>query len=193
MDSQVITNVIRSRRTVKPKAFSDRDVDESVVREILENANWAPTHGMTEPWRFTIFVGDARKRLAEFMADTYRAITTAETFKANKHAGIKESVLRAPIVMVIGMKRQASRKISELDEIQAVACAVQNIHLTAAAHGLGGFWSTNVAACSDQLRDFVGLSTDDRVLGIFYLGYPESDWPSSQRSPIEEKTTWVRD
>ena len=43
------------------------------------------------------------------------------------------------LVIVIGMKRQPSGKISELDEIQAVACAVQNMHLTATAHGLGGY------------------------------------------------------
>ena len=181
MSAQTITSVIRSRRTIKPKHFSDRSVDESIIGELLENANWAPTHGMTEPWRFTIFVGDARKRLADFLADTYESITTPETYKPNKHAGMKENALLAPVVIAIGMKRQESGKISELDEIQAVACAVQNIHLTAAAHGLGGFWSTNVAACSEAMRDFLGLSGDDRALGLFYLGYPAGPWPTGQR------------
>jgi nitroreductase len=74
--------------------------------------------------------------------------------------------------------------------MQAVACAVQNMHLTAAAHGLGGFWSTNPAAISDQMRQFVGLDENDRALGLFYLGYPAGDWPTSSRGSIDEKVTW---
>jgi nitroreductase len=168
-------------------------VSDLIIRELLENANWAPTHGLTEPWRFTVFLGNARNELAEFLADTYQSITTPETFKPNKHTGMKENVLSAPVVIAIGMKRQESRKISELDEIQAVACAVQNIHLTAASHGLGGFWSTNIAACSEPMRDFLGLSGEDRALGLFYLGYPDGPWPTGQRNPIEEKVCWRRD
>lgn len=193
MSAHIVTSNIRSRRTIKPKCFSDRVIDESIIHELLQNANWAPTHGMTEPWRFTVFVGDARKRLADFLADTYQSITTPETYKPNKHSGMKENALRAPVVIAIGMKRQESGKISELDEIQAVACAVQNMHLTATAYGLGGFWSTNIAACSDAMRDFIGLSVQDRALGLFYLGYPEQEWPTSQRGPIEEKISWRRE
>ena len=76
MDPQSITAIIRQRRTIKPKQFSDRSVDDGLIREILENANWAPTHGLTEPWRFTVFTGTARQRLADFLAQTYRTITS---------------------------------------------------------------------------------------------------------------------
>ncbi len=157
MSAEQITNIIRHRRTIKPKQFSDRAVDESIICEMLENANWAPTHGLTEPWRFSIFTGDARRRLAEFLAATYKAITPPEAFRTNKYEGMSKNAMLAPVVIAIGMKRQESEKISELDELQAVACAVQNMHLTAAAHGLGAFWSTNIAAVSDEMREFTGL------------------------------------
>jgi nitroreductase len=186
-----ISNIIRHRRTIKPKHFSSRDLDEAIVREMLENANWAPTHGMTEPWRFTVFRGDARRKLAEFLAATYKAITPPENFKPNKYEGMSQNAMLAPVVIGIGMKRQEIEKISELDELQAVACAVQNMHLTAAAHGVGGFWSTNDAAVSDAMRDYLGLGEKDRALGLFYVGYPEGDWPSSSRQPIEDKVRWV--
>jgi nitroreductase len=189
--AEEITQVIRRRRTVKPKEFSDQSIPRKIVDEILENANWAPTHGMTEPWRFSVFTGDARSKLAEFLASTYQVVTTPETFRQNKYEGMKRNATLAPVVIVIGMKRQPSKKIAELDEIQAVACAVQNMHLTAAAHGIGAFWSSNAAATSDQMRDYVGLSGDDRALGLFYLGYPSHDWPSGKRQPVSEKIRWV--
>jgi nitroreductase len=65
------------------------------------------------------------------------------------------------------------------------------MHLTATAYGIGGFWSSNVAACSEATRDFVGLGPADRVLGLFYLGYPNGDWPTSQRRPIGEKVRYL--
>ena len=190
VNADAITEIIRHRRTIKPKEFSDRPVEESLVQEILENANWAPTHGMTEPWRFSVYMGEARAGLASFLAETYKAICPAQDFRQKKYEGMSQNALLAPVVIAIGMKRQEIEKISELDEIQAVACAVQNMHLTAAANGLGGFWSTNVAAVSDSMRDFTGLGPKDRALGLFYLGYPAAAWPSASRGPIDEKVRW---
>jgi nitroreductase len=186
-----MTELIRKRRTIKPKQFSDRSIEKDVIQEILENANWAPTHGLTEPWRFSVFTGDSRQKLAEFLAATYKALTPPESFRSNKYEGMSKNAMLAQAVIVVGMKRQEIEKIAELDEIMAVACAVQNMHLTAAAHGIGGFWSTNVAAVSDEMREFIGLQPKDRALGLFYLGYPEGDWPAGNRQPISDKVTWV--
>lgn len=186
----MITQNIRNRRTVKPKLLSDRPIDEAIIREMLENANWAPSHGMTEPWRFTVFTGDARAKLAALMAEAYQAVTPPEKFKPNKLESMATNPLRAPVLITIGMKRQEGGKISEVDEIQAVACAVQNMHLTATAHGLGAFWSSNAAVCSDQVREFVGLGENDRMLGLFYVGYPAGDWPTGERTPIDDKLQW---
>ena len=191
MDTSAITEVIRNRRTVKPKHFSSREIDPTIIHTMLENANWAPTHGMTEPWRFTVFCGQARQRLADFLAETYKSLSTSETFKPKKYDGMRQNALLAPAVISIGMKRQEAEKISELDELLAVACAVQNLHLTATACGLGGFWSTNIAATSDSMRDFLGMKPKDRALGLFYVGYPASEWPVGDRTSVDEKVQWI--
>lgn len=191
--SEQTTHIIRHRRTIKPKMFSDQSVPESIVDEMLENANWAPTHGMTEPWRFHVYVAAARKRLGEFLSKTYKDICPPDAYKQKKFDGMRENPTLAPVVIAIGMKRQPIQKITELDEILAIGCAVQNLHLSAAARGLGGFWSTNIAATSDQMRDFMGLGANDRAMGLFYIGYPKADWPTSQRTPTTEKVQWVRD
>jgi len=190
--SETINHIITTRRTIKPKMMANRDIPLDILQQMLENANWAPTHGMTEPWRFSVFMGAAREKLASFLAETYKAITPVEIFKPNKYEGMRENAMLAPAVIAIGMKRQPSKKISELDEIQAVACAVQNMHLTATAHGLGGFWSTNIAAVSSEMAAYIGLDKEDRALGLFYVGYPKVDWPTGSRQPIEDKVRWVQ-
>ena len=190
--SETINHIITTRRTIKPKMMANRDIPLDILQQMLENANWAPTHGMTEPWRFSVFMGAAREKLASFLAETYKAITPVEIFKPNKYEGMRENAMLAPAVIAIGMKRQPSKKISELDEIQAVACAVQNMHLTATAHGLGGFWSTNIAAVSSEMAGYIGLDKEDRALGLFYVGYPKVDWPTGSRQPMEDKVRWVQ-
>ena len=192
-NSQVIENtrtVIRQRRSIKPADFSGQRVPDSVVHEMLENANWAPTHGMTQPWRFFVFTGEAKLRLGQVLADIYRQITPPDKVKPGKAEKLIANANKSSHLVVIAMKRQLSGKIPEVEEIEAVACAVQNLHLTATAHGVGGYWSSGAAICSTQLRDYLNLSAPDRVLGLFYVGYPSTDWPSGNRTPIADKTEW---
>lgn len=191
MLTSTVTDVIRNRRTIKPAQMSSREIDRDVLNEILENANWAPTHGMTQPWRFRVFAGESRQGLAEFLAATYKDLTDESTFKPKKYEAFKINPTIASVVIAVGMKRQESEKITELDELLAVGCAVQNMHLTAAAHGLGGFWSTNVAAVSDAMRDFTGLGSRDRALGLFYLGHLSCDGPQGTRESIDDRVSWA--
>ena len=91
------------------------------------------------------------------------------------------------------MKRQEEERISELDEIMAVAAAVQNMHLTCTAYGLAAFWSTPGFMKTDDMKEFLGLGEKDRCLGFFYLGYPENEWPKGRRKPIEYVTEWIQE
>ena len=185
-----VGKLMRQRRSIKPEQFSSEPVSDKIVWEMLSNANWAPTHGLTEPWRFHVYTSDARIRLGSFLADLYQLLTPADQFKAAKAEKFRSNALRASHLIVIAMKRQPSQKIPEVEEIEAVACAVQNLHLTATAFGVGGYWSSGSAICSDQLRDYLGLESQDRVLGLFYVGYPHGDWPTGVRKPIEDKVIW---
>ena len=90
------------------------------------------------------------------------------------------------------MKRQAEEKIMEIEEIEAVACAIQNIHLTCTAYGIGGFWSTPKLIYTKEINEFLNLEEKDKCLGLFYIGYPTIEWPAnSHRKPIEYNTKWI--
>ena len=40
-------------------------MSSELLRAMLEAANWAPTHGITEPWRFVVLQGEAIDRLGD--------------------------------------------------------------------------------------------------------------------------------
>jgi len=193
LDSAALDEIIRQRRTIKPPMMSEEPVSEEHLRAILENANWAPTHGMTEPWRFKIYRGAARARLAETLSSLYERLIPAEMQKPEKAAKLRDMPVRAPVVIVLWLERQKLGKIRELEEVEAVACAVQNMHLTATALGLGAFWSTPAFIYEPEMNEWLGIASEDRCLGIFYLGHPAEPgkWPKGRRRSIEDKLEWI--
>lgn len=185
-----ITEVIKERRSIPPEKFTDRKVHREVVEHVLNNGIWAPTHGMTQPWHFVVFMDKGSQDLAAFIAAHYRSNTPEAQFLQPKYDKYMKRGELASVAIAICMKRQDIEKIPEVEEVEAVACAVQNMHLTCTAYGLGAFWSSGGAIYSDEMKDFLGLGEKDRCLGIFYIGYPAEDWPRGQRTPLEYKSEW---
>ena len=191
-DPDQMTQLIRHRRSVYPVQYSGEMVPRPIIEEMLENANWAPTHKLTEPWRFMVFSGDGLKKLAGFMADLYKKVTTADgTFQEKKHEKLLSKPLLASHVISIGMKRDEQERIPEMEEVASVACAVQNMYLTAAAHGVGCYWGTGGITYFEEAKPFFGLGPNDKLMGFFYVGMTNSRWPQGRRKPIEDKVAWV--
>ena len=62
MTSDIFNQLARSRRSVFPDQFeAGKKVDDTIIKEIITNATWAPNHGKTEPWQFTVFTGEGLK------------------------------------------------------------------------------------------------------------------------------------
>jgi len=186
-----VNELIRNRRTIYPEQYSDRQVHREQLEVILNNAQWAPTHGNTQPWRFKVFTGNARQNLSDFLAKTYLELTPSEEQNDAKLAKMLKRPLLASAIIAVCMERQPEEKILEIEEIEAVACAIQNMHLTCTAYGLGGFWSTPKLIYHSKTNEFLGLNEKDKCLGLFYIGYPSIDWPAAHRRPLEYTTEWI--
>jgi nitroreductase len=192
-DLSEITAVIRDRRTIFPEEYTKRIVHKEIIENILTNAIWAPNHGKTQPWRFKVFSGNSLKRLGEFQAQLYRENTTTETFSEAKYTKTLNRPLLSSVVIAICMERTLETKILEIEEVIAVACAVQNMHLTCTAYGLGAFWNSGGGTYNNKTKTFLGLKENDKVLGFFYMGYTENSWPKSHRKPLEYVTEWINE
>lgn len=188
-----ITGLIRDRRTIQPKDFSPREVQRDVIDQVLGNAIWAPTHGMTQPWRFVVFTGKARERLSGFLGREYQRTTPAGRFLQRKYDNHVQRPLQSSVVIALGMTPDPKGKIPLQEELFALACAVQNMHLTCAAYGLGAFWSTGAVPTGEALVQFIGLGKEDCCLGLFYLGYPAMEWPKGYRKPLPDMVRYMEE
>ena len=198
--------LIRGRRSVVPKDYTGEAVPRDVIERALEAASWAPTHGKTEPWRFTVFHGaDAVARWHQLKLDGMRASMSGDELDAalTKAERKKKELKNVSAIISLGVKRVASSKGKlqpEWEEIASMGCAVQNLHLSLEAEGYHGYWSSggvNGWAECDGTRAVLGLdnavnSENDRVFGFFFVGCKRADANyRMKREPVAEKTTWI--
>ncbi len=186
-----VNELIRDRRTIYPEQFSTRKIHKEQVELLLNNAIWAPSHNNTQPWKFVVLMDEAKDRLSQKLGELYLTHIPKESQNDMKLAKMMSRPLRSSVVIALVLNRSQDSKISELDETMACACAVQNIHLTATAYGLGAFWATPKMAFLPEMKTFLNINEEDKCLGFIYLGYPEGEWPKSRRRPIEYCTTWM--
>lgn len=185
--------LLRARRTVKPPLFDGRVIDKPVVESLLEAATWAPTHGMNQPWRFRVYAGAALPGLETVLAGLFEGLNPPDERREEKLRGVRRNVTASSHAITVFLDRGNPGKIPYVEDVAAVACAVQNLQLAARAHGLGAFWSTNtVDYTTPPTVLFPGVPATWRYLGVVFLGYPRGDFPASSRKPLGEVVEWVK-
>jgi nitroreductase len=124
-----ITDIIKDRRTIYPEFFSDRKVHKEIIEKLLNNAIWAPSHGMTQPWRFTVFMNDSHHRLSDFLSNLYKE-KSSENFNEMKFEKLKNRPLKSSAIIAISVEYDAKGKISELDETDgsSLCCTKYDAH-----------------------------------------------------------------
>lgn len=189
-DTEQVNRLIKERRSTFPRQYdTGKPVPDTVIHQLLENANWAPNHKLTEPWRFTVFTGAGLKTFANLQAGVYKT-TAGDTFAEDKYQKLLTNPLACSHIISIGMKRH--NNVPEIEEIAAVACAVQNMYLTAAAYNIGCYWTTGGVTYNEKAKALFGLDVADKLMGFFYVGVIAVPSPQGKRGAIEDKVTWVR-
>lgn len=187
---RVISDIIKKRRTVKPPKMNGKMIPDELVKQLLELADWAPTHKMTEPWRFMVYAGTKAKEFCKEHAELYKKSTLPESFVQTKYDKILGNGNNVSHIIIAVMKRDAAARIPVIEEIAATSAAIQNILLGATAAGIAIFWSSGGMTHTKEMKEFLGLNEDDIVMGIIYLGYSNSAFEGKRIIPIDEKVVW---
>lgn len=181
-------DAIMTRRSIGKT--SDRVPARDRIEKLLEAAVRAPTHHLTQPWRFIVLSGDARHGLAKAWGKGLAAT-------GGDPAKVLDKPLRAPVILcVIAAPKHHLPKVVELEEHHAVGAALQNMLLAAHDMGLAAMLRTGDAGSLSEVRDFLGLNPDEVVAGFVYIGYPaggQSQLPPVRRDPAAGRTEWRGD
>jgi len=186
----VLSKIIKGRRSIFPASYIKKEIPTAIIKHILESANYAPTHKLTQPWRFVVIRKEAKNRLGETLGKLYKKLTDADKFLQKKHDSFLEKTSQAECILAINIQFHPN-KLPAWEEIAAVSCAVQNMALTAKTLGVGTYWSSPTLI--DDLDDFLGLIENEKCFGLFYMGYHNETALEASRTPIEKKVKWMED
>lgn len=172
--------------------MNGKRIDDTVMWQLLELADWAPTHANTEPWRFVVFAGDAVKRFCGDHAELYKA-NAGDKFEKGKYDKILHNGDAISHLVAVYMKRGNNPKIPVLEEISAVSAAVENLLLGAEALHIAALWSTGGLLFHPAMKEYFGLREEDQMLGFLYLGYSDKAPKKGERMvPLADKVDWRR-
>ncbi len=176
-----LSEAIFGRRTIKD--FKPDPVPGDVLDRALTAGLWAQNHRLTEPWRFTILGPETHRRLAEAFAGAQAASSGSDGERVRADAMGK--ILSKPCVVVVSQKLDTPGQRQE--DYGAIACALQNIQLTAWAEGLGMQWSSGKIIRLPQTYDVAGIAAaEEEIVGVLFFGYPANIPPAQGRRGLAE-------
>ena len=181
-----VFDVINSQRACR--AFGDDDVDDSVVRRLLEAATHAPSAENSQPWVFVVVrdgqtrksIGDLNERAWSGGGRAYSKGRLSPGLFASVEAGVTGGVSSAPVIVVVCGDAALAH---EATLGSTVFPAVQNLLLAANALGLGSALTTLSTVFADELRDLLQLPDHVRPMAVVPIGWPARPLGAPRRKP----------
>lgn len=181
-DIEALGRILNSRRDIR--RFRPDPVPEETLDAILAAGHAAPSVGHSQPWRFIVVTDPAVRDRAAALADRMRleqaAGLTAD--RARRLLDLKlEGLREAPVGVVVACDRRTpaagvlGRASFPDTDLWSCACAIQNMWLTARAHGVGMGWVTLFQP--SDLAELLGLPEGVETLGWLCLGWPDERPP----------------
>ena len=167
-----LEEAIRTRRT--HKAYAPEPVDRATLDELFELARWAPNHKLTNPWRFRVLGPNALERLKAAADDPIAAAKLS----------------RAPTLVAVSATQSGDPVVDE-EDVCATAAAAYAVLLAAHGRGLAGYWRTPAILATPAGREAVGVSGDERILGLLHLGYPRQTPRAPERAPVQDVVEYL--
>ena len=192
---EALESVVGARRDIR--RFRPDPVPTELLEAVLEAGHRAPSVGHSQPWRFIVVCDQASRDKAAHLADAAR-LAQADHLTEDRAARLLdlklEGLREAPLGIVVACDRRTpalgvlGRATFPDADLWSCATAIENMWLTARAHGLGMGWVTLFDPA--DLADLFGLPEGVVTLGWLCLGWPDErpPEPGLQRAGWSTKT-----
>ena len=177
-----------SRRSRPAKAMTGPVPDKDALKTILTAAARSPDHGKLEPWRFVVLEKPALSRLADLAEERGKALGLDAEKCAKGRGQFDQGHLCVAVIEI----QKPSEKIPPIEMTYSAGAVCTALLNAALASGWGANW---ISGWPSHDREFVetglGLSADERVAGLIYLGTETATPPERPRPDLDAITTWV--
>lgn len=146
-------NAIKTRRAVR--SWTNQDIPEHALTEILEAGRFAPSPLNSHPWHFIVI--REKKKMLELQPDARHGIFLPQA--------------NIVIVVTVDTKAKVDTWLFEQEQhIYSGACALENMWLAAWDLGIGSCWIT---LDRDSSKKILYIPDDQIIIGSLAIGYPK--------------------
>lgn len=152
--------VVNTRRSIRK--YIDKEVDDSLVEEIIKSAMKSPSAHNLQPWKVKIAKGDLKDQVAYFLLEK------SKTSEDPSLVATANTILNANVLLLIFYEPLS--KIRDFD-ILSIGSFIEHICLKATDLGLGSLWIANTNCISDEISKFIDVPLE--CVSTVALGYKE--------------------
>lgn len=180
-----------ARRT-SVRSYRQEPVPRYVIERLIAAAVRAPNHKLTEPWRFVVVTGEAKRRYAEIRrAHRAKRFENPESPEAKRaiEKTVKECLETPAFIFVLC--KVTDDPVRQEEDYASVMMGIQNLMVAATADGLGTYLRTGGIMSLPEVRELVGAGDEFRIVGIVSLGYLAAEPEPTRRTTAAEFTRWM--
>ena len=164
MMSNSVLDTIYNRRSIR--AFSQEEVSDNTVREVIRAGSYAPSGLNNQPWRF-IIIRDS---------DTKNDISTLTHYS--------KIVISANVLIAVLLDKDVMYNRDK--DVQAVGACIQNMLLTIHSCELGAVWLGEILNKKDKFHEMLSLDEKHELMAVIAMGHKTDKKAASTRKTIDE-------
>jgi nitroreductase len=176
-----VHTLFRYQRAIR--TFTDDDVPDDLVNQVLTAAIHGPSGSNTQPWHFIVIRDPAVKNAISEVYEEARADTSRVTSSAA--GGARQPLAAAPVLIVACVNTPASGPAG-FQTGASIYPSVQNILLAARALGLGSVLTTLHRRRKARIHEILGIPDHIESAAIIPLGWPDREYGPNRRPPLAQ-------
>jgi nitroreductase len=171
-----IDKTIKGRRSIR--RYQDGDIPDSVIKELLSLAIYAPSSMNGQPWCFIVVRSEKTKEHLVEIKNRYCPVEKQD-YKA-------DFLRKAPVVIIVCVDKEKSYE----REIENGVLATANLMLGAYSRGLGSVYlsayRTGEPGISQEVKQVLNIPQNVDPITIIPVGYPDEIPEPKRVSSLEE-------
>ncbi len=176
-----VNELFRHQRAIR--AFTDEDVPDALVDQVLSAAIHAPSGSNTQPWHFIVIRDQAVKNAISEVYEEVRATAYRSTTPSARDD--RQPLSAAPVLIVACVNTPASGRAG-LQTGASIYPSVQNILLAARAIGLGSVLTTLHRRRKARIHAILGIPDHIESAAIIPLGWPDREYGPNKRPSLAQ-------